>query len=85
LDKHEHLDGEFSRRMFGQKVLDLFPPIRLVKLDGFQPFPIYAKVRSIAMNVTRIRSGLKSIVNIEMEKLPLEIARDGDYNLGRWC
>jgi hypothetical protein len=78
LNKHKHFNGEFSNRMFGQKVLDLVPPIRLVKLDAFQPFPIYSKVCSIAVDVAKIRSGLKSIVNIKVKELPVKIACDGN-------
>jgi hypothetical protein len=66
LNKAVHGDGEFIKRMILEKLRDLWPPLGFALANVVKPGMVNLEPSAITIDVARIRSTLKGIVNIKV-------------------
>jgi hypothetical protein len=67
LHKTVHRNGEIFNRMITEQSRHLRPPLRLTFSDVIKPSAIDLQPGAITIDISRVRSALKGIVNVEMK------------------
>jgi hypothetical protein len=83
LNEAVHGNGQFFNGMITKEGRDFRPPLRFSFTNVIKPCAINLEPGTIAIDIARVGSALKGIMNIEVIKIEVETRSDGNHNLER--